>query len=605
MSERAFVYDWLEEAQPDESAFQSASQWAEQPEAQTDEPWEWGSWEEMLGERPEIPGHEVLGNGLVEDEMSGGRMTRGDVLSEEVPGDEMAREAEQRHRDEGLPEEGEAAARNSAAIAASEKNSILGTDAFPEDVGFESEPEASKERPREPEPRTAPVSYDLLNDLLGHLRTQIGIWVESERRSGRDPDPQAQRAHAGEVIAGWFASAAERRLVTGEAMLSEAQEQQLAETALNYAFGAGPWERYINDPNLSDIHINGHDTVWLVDRAGRKHRGEPVAASDEELIQQIRWAGASLGRTSRRFDTSSPVLNMRLPNGSRLHAIMDVSMVPMVTIRMHDPTLSTLAQLRQGGMFDEAIENFLRAAVLSRHNIVICGGMGTGKTTLCRALLNEIPPEDRIITVEDELELGIYQFPDRHPDVGVLEARPANLEGAGEFSLESLLRECLRMHADRIVVGEVRGTEVLGMLLAMTSGQDGSLCTIHANSTKEAFERLAMYASMTAQHYSQAFTYRLVGSAVNFVIHIGRWEGQRYITSIREVVGSTETHVQSNEIWRPGPDGRAVPAGEPLRVEPTLRRLEAHGLDRSLMERASSGYAMASPPEGASWETMR
>ena len=525
MSDRAFVYDWLEETQP---------------EAQADEPWEWGSWEEMLGERPEIPGHEVLDNGLAEDEMSADEL--------EIPGHEM---------------------------------------------------------PREPEPRTAPVSYDLLNDLLGHLRTQIGIWVESERRSGRDPSTQAQRAHAGEVIAGWFASAAERRLVTGEAMLSEAQEQQLAETALNYAFGAGPWERYINDPNLSDIHINGHDTVWLVDRSGKKHRGEPVAASNEELIQQIRWAGASLGRTSRRFDTSSPVLNMRLPNGSRLHAIMDVSMVPMVTIRMHDPTLSTLAQLRQGGMFDEAIENFLRAAVLSRHNIVICGGMGTGKTTLCRALLNEIPPEDRIITVEDELELGIYQFPDRHPDVGVLEARPANLEGAGEFSLESLLRECLRMHADRIVVGEVRGTEVLGMLLAMTSGQDGSLCTIHANSTKEAFERLAMYASMTAQHYSQAFTYRLVGSAVNFVVHIGRWEGQRYITSIREVVGSTETHVQSNEIWRPGSDGRATPAGEPLRVEPTLRRLEAHGFDRSLMERSSSGYAAVSQPEGTSWERMR
>ena len=594
MSDRAFVYDWLEETQPDESAFQSApesasqmeaqpvSQWAEQPEAQAAEPWEWGSWEEMLGERPEIPGHEVLGNGLAEAEMPEAempeeRLTRGDALSEEVPADEM-KIPEHEFQNNGLAKAGMPA----------DEMEIPG-----------------HETPRELETTTALVSYDLLNDLLGHLRAQIGIWVESERRSGRDPNPQAQRAHAGEVIAGWFSSAAERRLVTGEAMLSEAQEQQLAETALNYAFGAGPWERYINDPNLSDIHINGHDTVWLVDRAGRKHRGEPVAASDEELIQQIRWAGASLGRTSRRFDTSSPVLNMRLPNGSRLHAIMDVSMVPMVTIRMHDPTLSTLAQLRQGGMFDEAIENFLRAAVLSRHNIVICGGMGTGKTTLCRALLNEIPPEDRIITVEDELELGIYQFPDRHPDVGVLEARPANLEGAGEFSLESLLRECLRMHADRIVVGEVRGTEVLGMLLAMTSGQDGSLCTIHANSTKEAFERLAMYASMTAQHYSQAFTYRLVGSAVNFVIHIGRWEGQRYITSIREVVGSTETHVQSNEIWRPGPDGRAVPAGEPLRVEPTLRRLEAHGFDRSLMERASSGYAAASPPEGTSWETMR
>ena len=424
---------------------------------------------------------------------------------------------------------------------------------------------------------------ETLNGLLSHLRTEVGSWVESERRLGRNPSQPEQLNQANQIMAEWFAQSAEERLGAGQSMLTAEEEGHLAQTALSYAFGAGPWERYLNDPNLSDIHINGHDTVWLVDRSGNKHRGEPVAASNEELIQQIRWAGASLGRTSRRFDVSSPVLNMRLPNGSRLHAIMDVSLAPMVTIRLHDPTLTGLTQLRELGMFDEVMEHFLRAAVLSRHNIVICGGMGTGKTTLCRALLNEVPEQDRIITVEDELELGLQQFSDTHPDVGVLEARPANLEGVGAFPLESLLRECLRMHADRIVVGEVRGTEVLGMLLAMTSGQDGSFCTIHANSTKEAFERLAMYASMTAQHYSQAFTYRLVGSAVDFVIHISRWQGERFITSIREVVGSTESHVQSNEIWKPGPDGKAVLAGEPLRVEPTLRRLEAHGFNPRMM----------------------
>ena len=424
-----------------------------------------------------------------------------------------------------------------------------------------------------------------LNELLSHLRTEIGNWVESERRLGRNPSSDARHAQANQIITAWFAEIAEQRLAAGEPMLSVQEESELAQTALSFTFGSGPWELYLNDPNLSDIHINGHDTVWLIDREGNKHRGQSVAGSNEELIQMIRWAGASLGRTGRRFDVSSPVLNMRLPNGGRLHAIMDVSMVPMVTIRLHDPTLTGLPQLKELNMFDEIMEHFLRAAVLSRHNIVICGGMGTGKTTLCRALLNEVPPTDRIITVEDELELGLHQFPEFHPDVGVLEARPANLEGVGAFSLESLLRECLRMHADRIVVGEVRGTEVLGMLLAMTSGQDGSLCTIHANSTKEAFERLAMYASMTAQHYSQAFTYRLVGSAVDFVVHIGRHQGQRFITSVREVVGSTESHVQSNEIWKPGSDGRAVLAGEPMRVEPTLRRLEAHGFDARMLAR--------------------
>ena len=198
--------------------------------------------------------------------------------------------------------------------------------------------------------------------------------------------------------------------------------------------------------------------------------------------------------------------------------------------------------------------------------------------------LNEVLETERIVTVEDELELGLENYADKHPDIGVLEARPPNLEGIGAITLESLLRECLRMHADRIVVGEVRGPEVLGMLLAMTSGQKGSICTIHSNSTKEAFERLAMYSSMTTQQYSQAFTYRLVGAAVNFVIHIDYIEGRRRITSIREVVGSTEDRVQSNEIWKPGRDGRAVISGEPFRVDPTLKLLTQNGFDHSFMQ---------------------
>ena len=425
----------------------------------------------------------------------------------------------------------------------------------------------------------------LLDQLVDELKTRTSDWVESERRASRSPDDAARVAFAEDVMGAWFQDLAQRRLAVGEPLLDQAAEEQLAEQALGYAFGAGPLEQYLRNSNLTDIHINGCDNVWLVERDGAKRRGEPVAKSNDELIAQIRWIGSNLGRTSRRFDTSSPVLNMRLPNGGRLHAIMDVAMVPMVTIRLHDPELAQLDDLRSLGMFDRAIAEFLRAAVRGRFNIVVCGGMGTGKTTLCRALLNEVSVDERIVTVEDELELGLNTFPERHPDLGVLEARPPNVEGAGEFSLDELLRECLRMHADRIVVGEVRGREVLGMLLAMTSGQDGSLCTIHANSTKEAFERLAMYASMTRQQYSQSFTYRLVGSAVDFVLHLDHISGRRRITSIREVVGSTESHVQSNEVWCPGSDGRAVPSGEPLRAAPTLSRLMAVGFDRGLMDK--------------------
>ena len=425
----------------------------------------------------------------------------------------------------------------------------------------------------------------LLEGLLEHLRGELAVWIERENRAGRRPGDEDRRARARTVVAEWMLSLAQQRLVIGAPMLDAAAEEDLAGTALAYAFGTGPWEKFLNDPDLTDIHINGCDDVWLVDRRGNKRRGEPVAASNDELVEQIRWVGATLDRSGRRFDVSSPVLNMRLPNGGRLHAVMAVSLVPMVTIRLHDPDLARLGELRASGMFDRAIESFFSAAVRAGFNIVVCGGMGTGKTTLVRSLLNEVPPHERIVTVEDELELGMHHYADLHPDIGVLEARAPNVEGAGAFSLEALLRECLRMHADRIVVGEVRGPEVLGMLLAMTSGQDGSLCTIHANSTVEAFERLTMYASLTPQQFSRAFTYRLVGSAVDFVVHVAAVGGTRRITSIREVVGSTDTHVLSNEIWRPSPGGWAVPSGEPLRVEPTLRRLTEHGFDASLMNR--------------------
>ena len=427
------------------------------------------------------------------------------------------------------------------------------------------------------------VERDLLEELVSQLRNQLGGWIEEENRAGRRPGREERDERAGEVIDAWLLELAQRRIASGSELLTASEEAAISEAAMAHAFGSGPWERYLKDPNLTDIHINGHDQVWLVDQTGNKRRGEAVAESDEELINQIRWVGANLDRSGRRFDVSSPVLNMRLPGGARLHAVMEVSLVPMVTIRLHDHTLSTLGELRASGMIDAALESFLGAAVRAGFNIVVCGGMGAGKTTLARCLLNEVPPGERIITVEDELELGLHHYSDLHPDIGVLEAREANVEGSGAFPLEVLLRECLRMHADRIVVGEVRGPEVLGMLLAMTSGQDGSLCTIHANSTKEAFERLTVYASLTPQKFTRDFTYRLVGSAVDFVVHLDNVSGNRRVSSVREVVGSTETDVLSNEIWKPSPDGRAVVSGEPFRAEPTLRRLLENGFEADLM----------------------
>ena len=431
---------------------------------------------------------------------------------------------------------------------------------------------------------------ELVGELTQKVREKLGEWVEMKHNADSAPSTEEQRQFVGEIMGSCIQELSLGRLNGGLDLLDSAQGEKLSEETLGQIFGAGLWEKYLNSKDLSDVHINGCDSVWLVDRQGNKRRGEPAAKSNQELIEQIRWAASQLGRTARRFDTNSPILNMRLPGGARMHAIMDVATEPLVTLRFHAPELASLDLLYKEGMFDAAMHSFLAAAVKSRQNIVICGGMGTGKTTLCRALLNEAFPDERIITVEDELELGLEYYEEFHPDIGVLESRPPNLEGAGGIPLEALLRECLRMHADRIVVGEVRGPEVLGMLLAMTSGQRGSLCTIHANSTKEAFERLAMYSSMTSQQYSQAFTYRLVGSAVDFVIHLDHIAGKRRITSIREVLGATENQVQSNEIWQPGPDGRAVVSGEPLRVEPTLRMLSQQGFDRQIMDQADNSW---------------
>ena len=226
----------------------------------------------------------------------------------------------------------------------------------------------------------------LEEELVGVLREKLGNWVEDKHKNMETPTQEEKEAFAEKVSTEWVDRLAEKQLDDGNQMLTSDEEDSIISAARNNVFGAGLWEKFLNDKNLSDIHINGYDVVWLVDRNGNKTRGEPIAKSNEELIQQIRWAGSQLGRSARRFDSNVPILNMRLPSGARLHAIMDVSTKPMVTIRLHDPELTSLSHLKAEGMFDQTIASFLQAAVKGRFNVVICGGMGVGKTTLCRAL---------------------------------------------------------------------------------------------------------------------------------------------------------------------------------------------------------------------------
>ncbi|MEI7755699.1 MAG: CpaF/VirB11 family protein, partial [Actinomycetota bacterium] len=232
---------------------------------------------------------------------------------------------------------------------------------------------------------------------------------------------------------------------------------------------------------------------------------------------------------------------------------------------------------------DEGLTEFLAAAVRAKRNMVIAGGTGSGKTTLLRALLNEVPVDERIVTIEDAYELGLDRFEELHPDYDMLQSRPANIEGRGAITMVDLTRMALRMDPDRVVIGEVRGPEAFPMLMAMSQGNNGSMCTMHADSSRTVFPKLAAYVSMAELGLPVDTVNLLLATALHFVVHIETIGGVRRVTSIREVVDADGVRIVSNEVFKPGPDGRAVP-GYPLRST-TLALLEAHGFDAAYLDK--------------------
>jgi Flp pilus assembly CpaF family ATPase len=395
---------------------------------------------------------------------------------------------------------------------------------------------------------------------------------------------EARRVFARERVNAEIDAGASSSLAVGQRPLSLADEDELADEVLAAMFGLGPLERYLALEDVEDVCANGCRNVFLHLADGTKRQVDPVADSDEELIELIRTAAARLGRAERRFDVGHPRLNLRLPDGSRLHAVMEVTDAPCVTIRRHRYQKMTFADLVGLGTVSEGLAAFLAAAVRARRNIIVCGGVSAGKTTFLRALLHEVPSEERIIVIEDDAELYLAADPDTHPDVVEMERRDPNVEGQGEIDMATLVREALRMRPDRVVVGEVRGGEVVPMLHALNQGNDGSMCTLHADSTRTAFSRLITYAASAKEAYAPSVTARLVGDAVDLVVHLRRLrDGQRVVTSVREVTGSDAEMVTSNEIFAPDPDGRARPAA-PITTD-TLGDLVEVGFDPGWVSR--------------------
>jgi Flp pilus assembly CpaF family ATPase len=305
----------------------------------------------------------------------------------------------------------------------------------------------------------------------------------------------------------------------------------------------------LEDDDISDIHIRGNKPLWVKKRNGERVELPPIVNTDGELIDLIRRIATRMGHREQRFDPSHPELNLQLPDGSRLFAAMEVTSHPTLIIRRHRFEISNLAQLVERELMDREVARFLAAAVRSKRNIIIAGGTGSGKTTLLRALMNEVPREERIITIEDAFELGIEHFENAHPDHDALQARTANMEGNGEITMVDLTRMALRMDPDRVVVGEVRGAEAFPMLLAMSQGNNGSMCTMHADSARTVFPKLLAYVAMSASGLTGDTVNMLIGSAVHLVVHISMVENTRRVMSIHEVVDTDGISIVSNEVY--------------------------------------------------------
>lgn len=412
---------------------------------------------------------------------------------------------------------------------------------------------------------------DLANRRIREaLATRIGEALADERlnRQNRGDaylNGNSEMDFARQVSAMECARLSASRRQEGLPALSDIEEQLLTSRAIDQVLGMGLLQQTLDDPEVSDIHVRGNSPIWVKLRSGARECRSSIVDHDDELVDLIRRTAVRMGRSERRFDAGSPELNLQLADGSRLFATMDISSRPSLVIRKHQFEISSLEDLEARGMMSHGITEMFRAMVRSRRNVIIAGGTGSGKTTLMRALINEVPPEERIVTIEDAYELGLERFEHLHPDHDSLQSRPANIEGQGEITLADLTKMALRMDPDRVIVGEVRGAEAFPMLMAMSQGNNGSMCTLHADSTRSVFPKLAAYMSMSSTALPIETTNLLIASSVHFVVHIEVVRGQRRVSSIREVVDSDGLTIMSNEVVR-NLNG-TVGMGYPLREE--------------------------------------
>jgi len=335
----------------------------------------------------------------------------------------------------------------------------------------------------------------------------------------------------------------EDMLAADDTPLSRQERERLVVEVEHETFGLGPLEPLMEDPTVSDILVNGSKEVY-VERRGRLERTRVIFRDDKHLLQIIERIVSAVGR---RVDESSPMVDARLSDGSRVNAIIPPLALngPVLSIRRFAADPYKMADLIEFGALTPGLADILKAAVQARLNILVSGGTGAGKTTMLNVLSNAIPNTERIVTIEDSAELQLQQ-----EHVVRLETRPPNIEAQGAVTQRDLLRNALRMRPDRIVVGEVRGAEVLDMLQAMNTGHDGSLSTVHANSTRDALSRLETMVLMSGVALPVRAMRDYIASALDLMVHVARLsDGTRKVTRVTEVVGMEEDVVTSQDIF--------------------------------------------------------
>jgi pilus assembly protein CpaF len=320
-------------------------------------------------------------------------------------------------------------------------------------------------------------------------------------------------------------------LAEEEVPLSIQEKAQIIQQIGDSILGLGPLERFVRDPEITEIMVNGPSKVY-VERDGKIHRTDAFFRSEEELRHAI---DKIVARVGRRVDESSPYVDARLADGSRVNAIIPPLAIhgSALTIRKFSADPLTAEDLIQFGTITRELADLLEGCVRGRMNLLVSGGTGAGKTTMLNVLSGFVPEDERIITIEDSAELRLQQ-----PHVISLEYRPPNIEGEGEVTIRDLVRNALRMRPDRIVVGEVRGGETLDMLQAMNTGHDGSISTVHANTPRDVLSRLETMALMAGMDITIRALREQVASALDLIVHVARLQdGSRRVTHVTEVVG--------------------------------------------------------------------